>query len=332
MDFTNTIAANARLLSTTFGPDHMQAAVIARPVFRIEDGQLALAPDVEWPIDTMPSQTAYGAFPGDVPFLTGGIDLFVFGSAWQAEGQPGARLTMEIRVGETLRRRIAVIGNRYWAGQGNGLAPSDPEPFIDMPLIYANAYGGSVETEQGLANWPANPNGKGFYLTADQAAGGPLPNLEDPDHLIGTFEDHPDPIATGPYPADGSLRALNALDLDFTPGKFGIRRIKPTMFNHAHPAMILPPGTAEPGCIVEITHATPAGTLRFALPALSLEAHVELEDRAYDFPLHIDQIGVLAMERRVFLSYRTVFKYRLVRRERRRTTLRLKPSAEQTNA
>ncbi len=332
MEFTNTLSANARLLSTTFGPDHMQAAVIARPVFRIENEQLVDAPDLQWPIDNMPSETAYGPFPGDLPFLTGGIDLFIFGSAWQADNKPGTRLTMDIRVGESFYRRLAVIGDRYWVGQGNGLVPSDPEPFVDMPLTYANAYGGSLETEQGTANWPANPNGKGFYLDAGQAVGRPLPNLEDPDHLIATIEDHPEPIATAPYPAEGSLRALNAIDLDDRPGKFGIRRIKPTLFNRAHPAMILPPGSVKPGDVVEITHATPEGALRFALPALSLEAHVELEDRAYDFPLHIDQVGVLTMERRVFLSYRTVFKYRLVRRERRRTTLRLKSSAEEPNA
>jgi hypothetical protein len=332
MEFTNTTGATARLLSTTFGPDHMQAAVIARPVFRIQGEQLVEAPDLAWPIDTMPTPTAYGPFPGDLPFLTGGIDLFVFGSAWQAESKPGTRLTMDIRVGENFHRRLAVIGDRYWVGQGNGLVPSDPAPFIDMPLTYANAYGGSVDTEQGMANWPANPNGKGFYLTAEQAVGGPLPNIEDPGHLIGSFEDRPEPIATAPYPAEGSLRALNAVDLDLTPGKFGIRRIKPTLFNHAHPAMMLPPGSARPGDTVEITHASPEASLRFALPALPLEAHVELEDRAYDFPLHIDQIGILTMERRVFLSYRTVFKYRLVRRERRRTTLRLKLSGEEPDA
>jgi hypothetical protein len=332
MEFTNSTAANARLLSTTFGPNHMQAAIIARPVFRIRDGQLVEAPDLEWPIDTMASQTAYGPFPGDIPFLSGGIDLYIFGSAWQAEAQPGARLTMEIRVGDSFERRIAVIGDRYWMGQGNGLLPSDPAPFIDMPLTYANAYGGTVETDEGTASWPANPNGKGFYLTAAQAVGGPLPNLEDPGRLIASIEDRPDPIATAPYPAEGSLRALNAIDLDTAPGRFGIRRIKPTLFNHAHPAMILPPGAVSAGDIVEITHATPEGTLRFALPALALEAHVELEDRAYDFPLHIDQIGVLPMERRVFLSYRTVFQYRLVRRERRRATLRLRSSAEEGDA
>ncbi len=236
-----------------------------------------MAPDLEWPIDTMPSETAYGPFPGDIPFLTGGIDLFIFGSAWQADNEPGTRLTMDIRVGRNFHRRLAVIGDRYWVGQGNGLVPSEPERFVDMPLTYANAYGGSLDTEEGTANWPANPNGKGFYLDAGQAVGGPLPNLEDPDHLIATFEDRPEPIATAPYPAEGSLRPLNALDLDDRPGKFGIRRIKPTLFNHAHPAMILPPGSVDAGDIVEITHATPEGTLRFALPGLSLEAHVELE-------------------------------------------------------
>jgi hypothetical protein len=311
MRFTNASGVYGQLIDTAFGRDHIQAAVIARPVFRVEEERLVEAPELEPP-----------AVPHDVPFLSGGIDLFVTGSAWRPAGAPGARLTMEIRVGQSFALGIAVIGDRRWTGGGGKLAPGEPEPFAAMPLTYANAYGGSVETEQGRATCPANPHGKGFYLSAEQAQGQPLPNLEDPERLIARFQDCPEPIATEPYPAEGSLRALNALDLDHEPGKFGIRRIKPTLFNRAHPRMILPPGSAKAGDVVEVTHAAPEGPLRFALPSLELEAHVELEERAWDFPLHLDQVGVLAGERRVFLSYRTVFKYRVVRGERRHATLR----------
>lgn len=322
MEFTSTIPGNARLLSTTFGRDHIQAAVIARPVFRIEGEQLVPAPEYRWPIDPMPSRTPYGLFPGDMPFLTGGIDLFVIGSAWQPQGQPGTHLIMEVRVGGGFLRRIAVFGDRRWIRSGDELVATKPAQFIEMPLTYANAYGGSVETEQGTAQWPANPHGKGFYLTAEQATEGPLPNLEDPDHPITRYDQTAESIATEPYPAEGSLRSLNSLDLDLSPSSIRIRRIKPTLFNHAHPSLILPPGSARMGDLVEITHLTPGGPLQFALPALSLEAHVELGNRSWSFPLHLDQICVLAAAGAVFLSYRTVFKYRVVPYERRRTTLR----------
>jgi hypothetical protein len=58
------------------------------------------------------------------------------------------------------------------------------------------------------------------------------------------------------------------------------------------------------------------------MPELAFHARVELESRRYDFPLHLDQIAVVLDERRVVLGYRVVFKYRLVKGERRRTMLR----------
>jgi hypothetical protein len=322
MKFLNATPGNARLLTTTFGPDHMLAAVIARPVFHIEGERLIPEPAIQWPIQAAPAETRYGQFPADVPFLTGGIDLFVVGSAWQHGGGEGQRLAMDVRVGDAFHRQIAVIGDRQWIRLGENIVASDPAPFCSMPLRYEYAYGGKVQTERGEMTWPANPVGKGFYLNAEQAAGQPLPNLEDPAHPITSFEDRPDPVATAPYPAEGSARALNALELDLTEGKFGIRRIKPTLFNYAHPRMILAPGQAKPGDLVEVTHALPEGALRFTLPDLGLTARVELEERSFDFPLHLDQICIFTAERKVFLSYRTVFKYRLVKGERRTATLR----------
>lgn len=257
-----------------------------------------------------------------MPYLTGGIDVFVLGSLWQPESRPGMELTAEIRVGERLRRRITAIGDRRWV-RGNGtLVPGAPEPFVSMPLSWERAFGGAVETENGPCAWPANPAGRGFYLTADQAEGQRLPNLEDPERRIASFEDRPEPVATEPYPPEGSRIMERAVELDLDSSNPGLKGIRPLMFNRAHPRMILAPAdTPRQGEIVEITHASPAGALRFALPELAFHVRVELENRRYHFPLHLDQIAVLLGERRVVLGFRVVFKYRLVKGERRRTAL-----------
>lgn len=331
MDFRNTTPAPATILKTTFGENHMQAAVIARPTFRVEAGQLVPTPDFEWPGPPLPE--AKSVLPPDVPFLTGGIDFLVMGSLWQPDGWPGLELTADIRIGERYLRRITAIGNRCWVRQNGTLVPSYPEPFVSMPLTYENAFGGNAETARGPMPWPANPSGKGFCITPELAAGQPLPNLEDPDHRITTIEDRPEPMATGPYPEGGSLRAETAVELDLESDNPGLKRITPLIFNRAHPRMVLAPAnTPQPGEFVQVTHASPHGPLQFTMPDLSFHVEVRLENRRYHFPLHLDLIAVLLDEQRIVLGYRVVFKYRLVKGDRRSVTLHPGPVPEAASA
>jgi hypothetical protein len=323
MQFTNSTSASAAFVNTTFGEHHMLAGVIARPAFRVDRDELVSTPEFPWPVGCVPAQTPYGQFPADMPFLTGGIDVFVIGSVWQPEGRAGSELTAEIRIGERFLRRITAIGDRRWVRVDGSLVPGAPEPFVSMPLSFDRAFGGAAETENGPFAWPQNPRGKGFYPTPELAEGSPLPNLEDPEHRIVSIEDRPEPLATGPYPAEGSLRVENAVELDLASENPGLKRIRPLVFNQAHPRMILSPSdTPPPGELVEITHASPEGAMRFRMPELAFHARVDLENRSYAFPLHLDQIVVLLDERRVVLGYRVVFKYRLAKGERRTVTLR----------
>lgn len=332
MDFRNTTTAPASLLKTTFGKDHMLAAVIARPTFRVEGGQLVPTPDFEWP-GNQPANRPEDAMPPDMPFLTGGIDVLVMGSLWQPNAWPGLELTAEIRIGQRYLRRITAIGNRCWVHHNGSLVPGYPEPFVSMPLCYENAFGGQAETGQGAIAWPANPSGKGFYLTPERAEGQPLPNLEDPDHRIASIEDRPEPMATGPYPEGGSLRVESAVEVDLESDNPGLKRINPLVFNRAHPQMILEPAnTPQPGELIEVTHASPHGPLQFLLPEQAFHVQVRLEERSYLFPLHLDLIAVLLDEQRVVLGYRVVFKYRLVKGDRRSVTLHTAPIPETPSA
>jgi hypothetical protein len=198
-----------------------------------------------------------------------------------------------------------------------------------MPLAYERAFGGALENENVPFAWPPNPQGSGFYLTPEQAEGQVLPNLEDPDHRIASIEDRPDPMATGPYPEQGSLRAQHSVELDLESANPGLKRISPLVFNRAHPKMILRPSDAPlPGVMVEVTHACAEGALRFRMPELAFHARVDLEHRSHVFPLHLDQIAVLLDERRVVLGYRVAFKYRLVKGERRTVVLQQRPIPE----
>jgi len=333
MELQNRTPLAADLLSTVFGEDRMLAAVIARGTWRIEGKHLVPTPDAPWPIDASPMTTSAGEFPGDMPFLTGGIDFIVAGHAVAPGPGEVRRLRVEARIGDRFEHAIDVIGDRIWERSPGGLRPSPPEPFTRMSLGFENAFGGEATLPQGKLPYPSNPAGKGYYPLEELALNQPLPNLENPEHRITRFDDTPEPAGLGPYPFEGALRVMNAVDTDLSdPRNPQAERIKPLLFNHAHPKMILAPDNApEPGEEVSITGVQKGSEpLRFQLPDLSLHAHVQLEDRHFLFPLHLDQIGVLTDARRVFLSYRVVFRYRIRPLERRRTTLYEGPLPEST--
>jgi hypothetical protein len=272
MQFLNETATGARLAWASDGPVRNLAAVIARATFDIDRDRLVFTPERPWPAGPDAVETPWGTFAPDAPFPKEGIDVFVLGSAWQPRGLPATELTLAIRVGASLERRIDVIGDRTWVRQDGVLVPGEPRQFVSMPLTYQNAYGG---------RGAANPLGKGFYASEQAALGQPLPNLEDPGSRIRSFADRPDPVGTGPCP---QCEGRSDLIID-------TRR------------------APHPGTTVEVTHATPQGALRFALPDFRMHARVESEDGERFLPLLLDGIAVFTEPRRVFLAYRAAFEY-----------------------
>lgn len=328
MELRNQTPYTAGFFNCVVSRDELLGAVIARATFRMEKGSLVLDHQNPFPVGSEPLKLPEGELDREVPFLRKGVDLMILGHAYAPNGKPVESLSMTIKVGEKFLRRILVIGDRVWEGDINHLKPSRPKPFLKIPLSYQRAYGGKSLGEAGLMAFPANGEGRGFYLTAEQALGNPLPNLEDPENPIQSWKDQPNPVGTGPYPASGSLRLMNSIELTKDPTKeqikhpsdIKIKRIKPEFFNNAHPSMII----YEPiqtGDVVEVSHLTPEGPFRFNLPDLSMHAHVQLENRHFLFPSHLESIVILGDERRVFFTSRIAFRYRIIPLERRVVTL-----------
>jgi hypothetical protein len=285
--------------------------------------------------------------PGDKPFYMGGVDVLIGGTVRQPSGVPRPRLDVELEVGRTFRRRVAVFGERRWVRGEKGLVKSEPEPFVLMDLRYERAFGGEAKTEYGPMPFLANPLGKGFHLDAPSALGQPLANLEDPNALVESIDDQPEPVGLGYYPTSGALRARTGADhpavkaLPVRPAKMRpgppsldpamlepIRpnQLLPTFFNTAHPKMVIPAEKApKRGDLIRLSHGLRDGDLAFLLPPLAAHVHVQLEEREHVFPLYLDQIGLVAGEGRVFFSLRCVFEYRVAKRERRRATLYVGP-------
>lgn len=301
MRLQNETGLPAGLVTSAWGRHKNIAALVVRPMFRVEDGALRRAPELSWPIGPAPKVTPLGDLPGDKPMLTGGVDVMVHGSAHAS--LPVSHLRVELTVG-TFFRALDVFGKRVWRAEGDRMVPSEAEPFRCMPLDHAHAHGGHRMSDHGFIEChPLNPLGMGW--SEGEREGAPVCHFE----------------AAWLPPPDGSAHAvMNATDVaeDGT-----LSPLSPLWLNEAHPSLIIPPAEApEAGAAVSLTGVRRDGQpLSFELPTWELTACVRLADRSHVFPLHLDQLAIMAEEGLVMLSYRVVFRYRIVRGESRSATL-----------
>lgn len=90
-------------------------------------------------------------------------------------------------------KTLYVFGNRYWKRGTGGLTKiTEPEPMTVMDISYENAFGGP--------GFPPNPLGKGMEPVPTQSGENlmPLPNIENPQRLVTSPKDRPDPAGFAP--------------------------------------------------------------------------------------------------------------------------------------
>ncbi len=117
-------------------------------------------------------------------------EVIIYGSCFPAQGS--ARASMVAFGMEGIRKKLSVFGDRIWIRKGGISVISEPEPFREMPIRWENAFGGR--------HYKMNPLGKGIdpVILPDGREVIPLPNIEDPDHLIGSPSDRPEPVCFMP--------------------------------------------------------------------------------------------------------------------------------------
>jgi hypothetical protein len=130
-------------------------------------------------------------------------DVVICGSAFAPGGRATPSMYVSVQVGG-VGKRIAVFGRREVQWAGGRPRFGRPEPFVEMPLTYQNAFGGldnrvPIPADQrddymrlvelgmqfdhpGL--YPRNPIGKGYVVLPEPVPGLELPNLEDPADLL----------------------------------------------------------------------------------------------------------------------------------------------------
>lgn len=314
MDLVNRTRYSARITSTIVGENKMMASVIVKAMFNIDNSTLRPADIQAWPIGEA-VETEFGNFDEESPFRRQGVDVILLGNAYPDTPQ-ATRSRVHLQVG-SLGYTLDVIGDRRWVRSDDQLLASAPEPFDSIPLTWERAYGGKCPVETGELPFHQNALGRGFYVDAESAEEGLLPNLESPVNPIQTWEDQPEPVGVAPLARDSALRIFNSIDLDIDANPPRIDKIKPSYYNNANPALILD-GAPDAGTLVDIRGVRPGGDkLSFALPGGTFHTYVQLADRSYVFPAHLESIVVLTEEMKVLLGFRCCFTYTFNPLERR---------------
>jgi len=137
---------------------------------------------------------------GQSSYTKPATDIYVCGDACASHGHPTTAMSVNIRVGPCAVD-LRVFGDRVWErAAALGVRPSDPAPFVKMPLVWERAYGGVAKssTVQRPAFEPRNPIGCGLETDRQDAIGKPVPNIEDPRQPLGGITDRPRPVGIGP--------------------------------------------------------------------------------------------------------------------------------------
>ena len=292
---------------------------VAAATFGIAGGRLALEEE-QLPLVLVAPPTAVS----DAHHTKFGASVGVVGYAYAPSGtatQSAVRLT----VGE-VEQTIRVFGTRVWRAGVADLTATSPLPFDRVPMTWELAYGGSIWRKGSLIKLASgeeaivpghdeacalNLDGIGFYPERGDAVDQPLPQLEDPEALIKSYRDRPDPVCFAPYPLHGGMRARSLLDgdrLNLERRGLALSRTAPrTTFDE------VPPGTR-----VVLEGMRPSGAaLAFTLPPAPVTADVQVGGVKQRLALHIDAVDIDAEQSRVRVVYRALFAYALIQHEER---------------
>ncbi len=320
MDFVNETPFYADMIRTAMSTDFegpFLVVVVLKVTYEVgDDGKVRIA-EKQVPLQYEEKKTDLGVLPGDFACQKPLVDFMILGRAYAHGGDPTEQMTVRLKVGK-FERKLLVFGDRKWIKKENGLVPSDPEPFTTMPVSYDNAYGGVAKALGYDIPHPYNPDGKGYVLEEKYAEGLSLPNIEDPEDLITSWDCRPIPAGFAPVPVASMFTVDRGVEID---GERMQQQIRPEIFQCAHPKLTFP--EISPGSEVLVEGMTDNGLLRFSLPRLQAEINVQLGEKKYSNPGRIDTVCLFTEEKKFFLLYRNAFKYKFVPEQKRKTILKL---------
>ena len=344
MQLTNSTPLAAHLAVGRRLPNGLRAGlVLAKATFTFDErGRLRLDDQDPLPLFDADKPTELGLLPrDDMPRNDPAFEVFLLGKAHAPFGKAVPHVCVSLIVGET-KRSLNVYGDRFWVGSGPDAVLSAPEPFLEMPLTYSRAFGGTtdieIDTDSPLeVHYPANAEGVGFdprpiaeslHAELNCPAGFPrfsteraVPNIEAAESPLRHWSDMPKPEVWSAVPFSSAIHNERCFRVEGS-GEAARAVVQPGALHRAHPGWVLPRAPA-PGTAVRLVNLTRGGSLELRLPNLEVHFDYVLGDRAGSRPLTPRGLVLLPEEHRMTLLYALAFEVEPPKQEHRSARLRL---------
>jgi len=218
--------------------------------------------DVVYEPDAEQSSVRY---PGDICVEKRGTDLVVVGNAMSAKPVTVMDVAVSAR-GVTVPLRVH--GERVFYRGGFGIAIGPAAPFVEKPIVYERAWGGTSADRSVVER--RNPVGRGVARSVSELIDTPAPQVEHPAHPITGADARPGPVGFGAIPAHWLPRSdfLGTLDASWKRFRMPLMPIDYDVraANVAHPNLQFDPPLTE-GDAIRILGMTPLEVWQAKLPA-----------------------------------------------------------------
>lgn len=320
MDFENLSGLEAALMRGDLPSEDETLAVVVAKAAGVFDaaGKMSLDLNLKVPVAMEPVPHEFGLIPGDIAIRKDGVDVLALGKAYHPELDGGPESSVVVRVGEE-RRELRVFGQRYWQKAADGAWEiSKPKPFSLMDLTWNHSFGGrsfdewANDVQHGL-----NIGGKGFIGCEDAIEDTPLPNVEDPQHLIANWQDAPRPCNIAPAPKNIAFDPMPELPALENAHKEPYQ-LPPAYWNDAVPKFRFHNIGAGSSIQLDGMSEVP---LHAIVPSFQLRAQIEVGAHISMVTLVPDGVLFLPEARRCVFTWRGSFIYRFVPKQTRRVVL-----------
>jgi hypothetical protein len=338
MKLENQTPLPTEVLRECLGDVYGTLITFTKVTYELQGGALSLSRE-QLPIHKEPCDEA----PlGEVHTLwePGVVDVTVAGDILAPGGEPCTSASVSLAWGDEVRT-LRAYGRRVWRrAAGGGLEPSEPEPFLSLPMSWSLAYGGkhvipagfapntSLPMPSGELPFAPNPDGMGFYYDLDEVEGRPLPHLEDPERLIQSPRDQPRPVCFARLPFASSLRMEHVL-FDPETGAMSSRHGESEMtfarFLQRAPPWLQVKGLSA-GTRLRLLGMTKDEPMEVTLPEAPVRWLVYTGDRTRARELEIRAIELRPAESKVVILFGCRAFYPLIKHEKRRASLIMTPS------
>lgn len=238
-------------------------------------------------------------------------DVLLNATAYAPDGRPTTRVTVGARIG-SWSKSFDVVGDRVWEAGLGGIGASATTPFVQMPISYDRAFGGTDHRSEDPSDHAAyllNPAGRGFHkqLKSEWVDGTPLPNTEESGQAVSWVDGNYRPMSFGAIGRHWLPRYKYAGTYDqhwidhvfpFLPDDFD------EQYHQSAPLdQQLPKPVGEQ--LVTLLNLTPDGRRDFLLPQFEAPIHVFPKNgEREDFNAPLDTILIEPDLERVTMSWR----------------------------